>query len=163
MIAMIVLLMGVQGSGKTTVGRALAARLGWRFADADEFHPAANIEKMSKGIALDDSDRAPWLAALRAEIDRTLGAGGNLVLTSSALKEGYRQQLVTNGVALVYLRGSQELIASRLQFRTEHFAKSNLLASQFAQLEEPTDALTVDIRQSVEDSVTQIVTELGLP
>jgi gluconokinase len=158
----IVLLMGVQGSGKTTVGRALAARLRWRFADADEFHPAANIAKMSKGIPLDDDDRAPWLAALRSEIDRALAADENLVLTSSALKERYRQQLMTDGVKLVYLCGSQELIASRLQLRTEHFAKMNLLSSQFAQLEEPSADVTVDIRQSVKESVEQIVGELGL-
>ena len=154
--------MGVQGSGKTTVGRALAARLGWRFADADEFHPKANIEKMSAGIPLNDADRAPWLAALRAEIDRTLAASSNLVLTSSALKERYRQQLMTEGVSLVHLRGSQELIASRLEGREGHFAKPNLLASQFAQLEEPHNAITVDVSGSVEQIVKIIVRALSL-
>jgi gluconokinase len=158
----IILLMGVQGSGKTTVGRALASRLGWRFADADEFHTASNVAKMSAGIPLNDADRAPWLQALRAEIDRTVAAGSNLVLTSSALKERYRQQLLTDGVALVHLRGPQELIASRLREREGHFAKSNLLASQFAELEEPHDALTVDISQPVEKIVEGIVEGLRL-
>ena len=154
--------MGVQGSGKTTVGRALAERLKWRFADADEFHPAANIAKMSAGIPLDDDDRAPWLAALRAEIDRTLASNSNLVLTSSALKERYRQQLLTDGVELVHLRGSQELIASRLREREGHFAKANLLASQFAQLEEPENALTIDIAQPVDRILEQILAGIGL-
>jgi len=158
----IILLMGVQGSGKTTVGRALAARLGWRFADADEFHPAANIAKMSAGIALNDDDRAPWLAALRAEIVRSLSNGENLVLTSSALKERYRQQLLTEGVSLVHLRGSHELIASRLSARKDHFAKVDLLPSQFAQLEEPQRALTIDISASVDEIVDEIVRGLGL-
>ena len=154
--------MGVQGSGKTTVGRALAARLGWKFADADEFHPPENIAKMSSGIALDDADRAPWLAALRAEIDRTLATKSNLVLTSSALKERYRQQLLTDGVALVYLKGSQELIASRLREREGHFAKSNLLSSQFAQLEEPHNALAVAVSKPVEEIVREILVGLAL-
>ena len=159
---MIILLMGVQGSGKTTVGRALAARLGWRFADADEFHPVANIAKMSAGIALNDEDRAPWLAALRAEIDRTLAKDENLVLTSSALKERYRQQLLTNGVFLVYLRGQKELIASRLSERKDHFAKLDLLDSQFAELEEPANVVEIDVSQTVDESVREIIERLGI-
>jgi gluconokinase len=154
--------MGVQGSGKTTVGRALAERLGWRFADADEFHPPENIAKMAAGIPLDDADRAPWLTALRAEIDRTLAGASNLVLTCSALKERYRQRLLTDGVVLVYLRGTRELIASRLGARAGHFAKLDLLASQFADLEEPTNAFTVDVSLSVEQIVREIRESLGL-
>jgi len=161
-IAVIILLMGVQGSGKTTVGRALAARLKWRFADADDFHPPENIAKMSAGIALTDEDRAPWLAALRREIDRSVSEKQNLVLTCSALKEKYRQQLVISGVALVYLRGSRDLIAARLQSRTMHFAKLNLLESQFQQLEEPQNALVVDIEHPVDEVVKQIMLSIGL-
>jgi gluconokinase len=159
-VAVIVLLMGVQGSGKTSVGEALAARLGWRFADADSFHPAANIEKMAAGIPLDDDDRRPWLAALRAEIDHALATGADLVLTCSALKEKYRQQLLTEGVVLVYLRGSPQLIASRLRARKDHFAKLELLASQFAQLEEPRDAILVEISSPVAELVEQIIAAL---
>jgi gluconokinase len=159
----IILLMGVQGSGKTTVGRALAEHLGWRFADADEFHPPENIAKMAAGIPLDDRDRAPWLAELRTEIDRTLADRSNLVLTCSALKERYRQRLLTDGVALVYLRGTRELIASRLKSRAGHFAKLDLLNSQFADLEEPTNALTIDVSSSVEEIVKEITDCLRLP
>jgi len=158
----IILLMGVQGSGKTTVGRALAERLGWRFADADEFHPPENIAKMAGGIPLNDADRAPWLTALRAEIDGTLADFSDLVLTCSALKERYRRQLLTDGVELVYLRGTPELIASRLGARAGHFAKVDLLASQFADLEEPTNAFTVDVSLSVEQIVREITESLGL-
>lgn len=160
---MIILLMGVQGSGKTTVGRALAEHLGWRFADADEFHPPENIAKMAAGIPLDDRDRAPWLTVLRTEIDRTLADRSNLVLTCSALKERYRQRLLTDGVALVYLRGTRELIASRLESRAGHFAKLDLLNSQFADLEEPTNALTIDVSSSVGEIVKEITDCLRLP
>jgi gluconokinase len=159
----IILLMGVQGSGKTTIGRALAERLGWRFADADEFHPPKNIAKMAAGIPLDDVDRAPWLAAIRAEIDRTIEGRSNLVLTCSALKEGYRRQLLTDGVELVYLRGTQELIAFRLESRAGHFAKLDLLASQFADLEEPVNAFTIDVSSSVAEIVKQITDYFRLP
>jgi len=159
----IILLMGVQGSGKTTVGRALAEHLGWRFADADEFHPPENIAKMAAGIPLDDRDRAPWLAELRTEIDRSLADRSNLVLTCSALKERYRQRLLTDGVALVYLRGTRELISSRLESRAGHFAKLDLLNSQFADLEEPTNALTIDVSSSVGEIVKEITDCLRLP
>lgn len=159
---MIVLLMGVQGSGKTAVGQALAARLGWRFADGDDFHSAANKAKMSSGIPLNDSDRAPWLGAIRKEIDRALSDKEDLVIACSALKERYRQQLVTSGVQLVYLRGSQELIRSRLAARVGHFAKLELLASQFEQLEEPVGAITIDIEQSVDQVVNDIVRAASL-
>jgi gluconokinase len=158
----IILLMGVQGSGKTTVGRALSERLGWRFADADGFHPTANIEKMASGVPLDDEDRGPWLAALRAEIDRTLAGRSNLVLTCSALKERYRRRLLTDGVVLVYLCGSRKLIASRLATRAGHFAKLDLLASQFADLEEPKGAFTIDVSANVEEIVTKIADHLRL-
>ena len=160
---MIILLMGVQGSGKTTIGRALAERLGWRFADADDFHPPANIAKMAAGIPLDDSDRAPWLAAIRTEIDRTLADHTNLVLTCSALKDRYRRVLLTEGVALVYLRGTQDLISSRLADRAGHFAKLDLLSSQFADLEEPANAFTIDVSRSVAEIVEAITDHFRLP
>jgi gluconokinase len=158
----IILLMGVQGSGKTTVGQALAERLGWRFADADSFHPPENIAKMAAGVPLDDADRAPWLAALRTEIDRTLRSHTNLVLTCSALKDRYRRVLLTDGVALVYLRGTQALIASRLASRAGHFAKLDLLKSQFVDLEEPTDAFNVDVSSSVPEIVQAVADHFGL-
>ena len=151
--------MGVQGSGKTTVGQALAARLGWNFADADDFHSTANKAKMSAGIPLTDEDRMPWLAAVRAAMEK---AGRNLVMACSALKEKYREQLVFPGVRVVYLRGSQELIAARLQARQHHYAKLDLLPSQFEQLEEPRDAVVVDIAHSVDEIVEEIVAASAL-
>jgi gluconokinase len=154
--------MGVQGSGKTTVGRALATRLGWDFADADDFHSAANKAKMSAGIPLTDEDRAPWLAAIRAAMQQADHDGRSLVMACSALKENYREQLVFPGVRVVYLRGSQQLIASRLQARHGHYAKLDLLPSQFAQLEEPHDAMTVEIDRTVDAIVEQIIAKLGL-
>ncbi len=160
---MIVLLMGVQGSGKTTVGQALALRLGWPFRDADEFHSDANKAKMAAGIPLTDEDRAPWLAAIRAEMDRANAEQRNLVITCSALKEQYRQQLAAPNSKLVWLHGDQQLIASRLAHREHHFAKTNLLASQFAALEEPKDAIAINIDQSVDAIVDQIVEKIGLP
>jgi gluconokinase len=158
----IVLLMGVQGSGKTTVGRALAAQLGWDFADADDFHSAANKAKMSAGIPLTDEDRAPWLAAIRAAMQQADHDGRSLVVACSALKEKYREQLVFPGVRVVYLHGSQELIASRLQARHGHYAKLDLLPSQFAQLEEPREAVIVEIDRPVDAIVEEIVTKFGL-
>ncbi len=149
--------MGVQGSGKTTVGRTLAAKLGWEFADADDFHSAANKAKMSAGIPLTDEDRAPWLAAVRSAMEK---AGRDLVMACSALKEKYREQLVFPGVRVVYLRGSQDLIAARLQARQHHYAKLDLLPSQFEQLEEPRDTVIVDIAHSVDEIVGEIVTAL---
>lgn len=158
----IILLMGVEGSGKTTVGKALAQRLGWSFADADDFHSAANKAKMSAGIPLTDEDRSPWLAGIRGAMDRANEEHLNLVITSSALKEKYRQVLSAPGMQLVFLKGSQELIAQRLASRANHFAKGNLLASQFQQLEEPTNALEIDIGQTVDAIVEEIVRKLRL-
>lgn len=154
--------MGVQGSGKTTVGKALAARLGWDFRDADEFHPAANKAKMAAGIPLTDEDREPWLQAIRAAMDRANAEHRNLVVTCSALKETYRQQLAAPNTTLVWLKGDQQLIASRLALREHHFAKSNLLASQFADLEEPQGAVAIDIHQTVEAIVDEIIRRLQI-
>ena len=150
--------MGVAGSGKTTVGRALAASLGWRFTDADDFHPPANVAKMSAGTALTDDDRAPWLAAVRAHIDSRLDARESTVLACSALKQAYRDTLIDDPgrVKLIYLKGSPELLASRLGARTDHFAPPALLTSQLATLEEPRHAFTVDVATEPDVLVTQI-------
>ena len=134
------IVMGVSGSGKTTVGEGLASRLGWRYADADQFHPASNIAKMSAGHALTDEDRWPWLTAIAAEIDRVRAAGDHLVVGCSALKRAYRDVLVhgRDDVRLVYLEGTQALIADRLNKRKGHFMPPGLLTSQFKTLEPPT-------------------------
>jgi gluconokinase len=138
--------MGVSGSGKTTIGRGLAGELGWRFYDADDFHPRSNVEKMARGVPLDDEDRAPWLESLRDLIRLCLGRGESAVLACSALKRSYRAYLlIDENVKLVYLKGDYELIDERLKNRRGHFMKSKLLDSQFAALEEPERGLTVDI------------------
>ena len=160
---MVILVMGVTGSGKTTVGKALAESVHWQFADADDFHPPANIAKMRAGIPLDDADRRPWLAALRTQIDQWLQAGTNAVLACSALKQAYREQLVASSeVRVVYLCGSRELIAERLKQRHGHYMDPNLLPSQFATLEEPRDAFVVDVDASVDEIVGRIRTVLSL-
>ena len=155
--------MGVTGSGKTTVGSLLASQLGWEFADADAFHPATNVAKMSQGIVLTDADRAPWLKALHDAIVRWIAAGKSVVLGCSALKRAYREQLcVSPEVQLVYLKGSYELIASRLRERHGHFATESILADQFAVLEEPGDGLVVDVGQSPGEIVGEMRKRLGL-
>ncbi len=161
---MVIVLMGVAGSGKTTVGQALAVALGWSFRDADEFHPAANVAKMSAGHPLTDADRAPWLAAIRAYIDACLARNDNAVVTCSALKEAYRAQLVADParVKLVHLTGSPELLARRIAGRTDHFMKPGMLASQLAALEPPRDVLNVDIAGSPASIVAEIRRALSL-
>jgi gluconokinase len=145
---MIILLMGVAGSGKTTLGRLLAANLGWPFYDADDFHPRANIAKMAAGTPLTDADRAPWLHALRTRIETSLAANQNAIIGCSALKAAYRailQPSASEPIRLVYLRGSPELLAERLAGRAGHFMKPGMLTSQLSTLEEPVDALIADI------------------
>ena len=155
---MIILLMGVTGCGKTTVGQQLAAELGWSFRDADEFHPPANIAKMSAGIPLTDADRAPWLAAIRAYIEACVAREENAVVTCSALKESYRRIVVPDParVKLVYLRGDFALILGRLGRRQGHFMKEEMLQSQFAALEPPRDALVLDVARTPKDIVAGI-------
>lgn len=157
---MVVILMGVVGAGKTTVGTLLAQKLGWQFADGDDFHPAANVEKIRHGIALTDADRAPWLSALHNAIAAWNARGENVVLACSALKRTYREQLSTGPVRFVYLRGSRELILSRLRARLGHFATETILDTQFADLEEPEDALTISAAQPSEAIVDEILTLL---
>ena len=137
----VVILMGVSGSGKSTIGAMLAARLSWRFADGDRFHPDANVEKMHKGVPLTDDDRWPWLAAIAREIDAIRARGESAVVASSALKRAYRDVLIGGrpDVVLVYLKGSKELIAARMAARRNHFMPPALLDSQFATLEEPSE------------------------
>ena len=159
---MVIVLMGPTGAGKTTVGTLLARRLEWKFADADDFHSTANKDKMSKGISLTDADRAPWLAALRAKIEDWIASGQNGVLACSALKQAYRDELsVTADVKWVYLKGSYDEIASRLAARSGHYAKADLLASQFGALEEPTNAVVVDVSKTPGEIAREIQVRLG--
>jgi gluconokinase len=160
---MIVIVMGVVGAGKTTVGRMLAAQLKWEFADADDFHPASNVEKIRNGIPLTDADREPWLDSLHRAIVEWIAIGKNVILACSALKSSYRSKLkVSQEVSFVYLKGSASLIAERLRTRHGHFAGESILASQLADLEEPDDAVIVDISPAPQRIVEEIRKALGL-
>ncbi len=155
--------MGPAGSGKTTVGELLAVQLGWDFFDADNFHSPANIEKMSRGIPLHDEDRIPWLHSLREAMLQWDSNSRNAILACSALKRSYRERLQINlNVKLVYLKGSLELFRERLHSRKGHYAGEQILAGQFADLEEPADALTIDAAQSPEQIVAEIRERLAL-
>ncbi len=159
---MIVIVMGTTGSGKTTIGTLLAKRLGWEFVDADDFHPPANVEKMKHGIPLTDADREPWLKALHDKIVEWNAEERNVVLACSALRQGYRDELrASPDLKFVYLQGSYELFSQRVLARKGHFAKQDLLASQFATLEEPADAITVDAARSPEEIVSEVRRKLG--
>ena len=160
---MIVIVMGVVGSGKTTVGHLLAEQLGWEFADADDFHSSANKEKIHKGIGLTDADREPWLESLRAAILRWIAERCNVVLACSALKRSYRSELEAGPeVRFVYLKGSAALIANRLHSRRGHFANEQILASQLSDLEEPENAVTVGIAGTPTEIVQEIRNRLAL-
>jgi gluconokinase len=160
---MILLIMGVTGSGKTTVGSLLAEQLGWEFADADNFHSPANKEKMSRGIGLTDADRVPWLNAIHDAMLRWDQSGHNAVLACSALKDAYRKHLSEGvDVRFVYLRGDADFIRERLQHRHGHYATAELVSSQFAALEEPADALVVSIDAMPEQIVHDIRAGLHL-
>jgi gluconokinase len=153
------LIIGVSGSGKTTLGKALAQKLGWNFFDADDFHPPENIAKMTAGIPLSDSDRAAWLATLHDQLSSTLSADRHPVLACSGLKETYRTQLLEgmNGMAVIYLKGSYDLILSRISTREDHYMKPGMLQSQFDALEEPKDAIVLDVKMPLKDMIDTII------
>jgi gluconokinase len=155
------IVMGVSGSGKTTLGTALAKELNWSFADADAYHPPANVQKMASGEALTDTDREPWLLRLRALIEQHLLEQRPLVLACSALKASYRDTLTAKleGVKVVFLNGSPELIQERMKSR-EHFMPPSLLESQLATLEPPQDAIVLDIGQPIEVMVREVMAQL---
>jgi gluconokinase len=163
---MIVIVFGVSGAGKTTVGKLLAQKLGWKFVEADDFHSPANIEKMHRGVPLTDEDRRLWLERLRELIKRCVECRENVVLACSALKRAYRQRLrVSEEVKFVFLRGDYELIAKQLRHRRGHFMNPELLRSQFSDLEEPKPdegVLTIELGTTPKDIVEQIKTKLHL-
>jgi gluconokinase len=159
----IIVVMGVTGAGKTTVGSLLAAELGWEFADGDDFHPAANVERMRRGVPLSEDERRPWLGRLQEEISRRDAEGRNLVLACSALKKRYRTMLaVSEAVTFVYLIGETGQIAERLRTRRGHFADEKILAAQFADLEEPETAVVADIAATPREVVSEIRKKLGV-
>ncbi len=154
----IVILIGVSGSGKTTVGKLLAESLGWSFYEGDDFHSQRNVSKMLAGVPLSDEDRVPWLSAIHQLVHELIRKSQRAVVTCSALKKTYRK-FITEGhphVAVVYLRGNYALIHSRLRSRTDHFMKADLLASQFNVLEEPYEVPSIDVSQAPEVMVEQI-------
>jgi gluconokinase len=157
---LVIVVMGVVGAGKTTIGLLLAQKLGWKFADADDFHSLQNKNKISHGIPLTDADRAPWLAALRHAIEQCNAEGQNIILACSALKRGYRDELQTGNVQFVYLKGDYDLIASRLRARHGHFATESILKSQLADLEEPEDAIVVSSAKPPDAVVAEIIDKL---
>ncbi len=163
---MVIVVMGTTGAGKTTVGALLASTLGWTFADADDFHSAANKAKMRAGTGLTDEDRAPWLEAMSSAISAWIEAGSNAVLACSALKRAYRDRLrVGPLVTFVYLKGSYDEIRQRIEQRHGHFAGVGLLSSQFETLEEPTEdehVLVVPISKQPKEQIEVILQALGL-
>ena len=163
-----IVVMGVSGSGKSHIGRLLAERLGWAFADADDFHPAANVAKMRSGVPLDDADREPWLAALAGLLQAALADGRPLVLACSALKRSYRERLglPQPGIRLVLLTGPAELLRKRIEQRAGHFMPATLLDSQLAVLEPPEPdeaAIEIDVSADPEAIAGRIRAALGLP
>ncbi|HYL59953.1 MAG TPA: gluconokinase [Candidatus Acidoferrales bacterium] len=155
---MVIIVMGVAGAGKTTVGRMLAESLGWEFRDGDDLHSEANKARMRRGIALDDAARAPWLRAIRELIEAMLSAGTDGVVACSALKQSYRDAIIVDpgAVKLVYLKGTREQVATRLRNRTGHFMNPALEQSQFDTLEEPRDAIVEDVSAAPEAIVRSI-------
>ncbi len=161
---MIIVVIGVSASGKSTLGEALAAVLAWEFIEGDAFHPPGNVAKMRRGVPLNDADRAPWLAELNRRIRQLDGAGGNAVLACSALKRRYRDALRSGirDIRFVYLCGDPELIRARMQARSGHFMPGSLLDSQIATLEPPEDAVLVRIDLSTEQQVAVVRRALAL-
>lgn len=159
----VVVVMGVSGSGKTTVGRLLATRLGWTFLEGDEFHPAANVDKMSTGVSLDDDDRWPWLERIRSAIEVCSRDGRQAVVACSALRARYREFLAAgrNDIRFVYLKGDRHTIRERMNARRDHYMKVDMLDSQLASLEEPVGAVLADVRLPPPDIVSYIMRSLG--
>ena len=157
------IVMGVAGSGKTTLGKALETRLAWPFFDADAFHPEANIKKMAAGVSLDDYDRWPWLDSLQQLLYTRQQQGKPSILACSALKAAYRERLSRDlsGLQWVYLQGKYALIEARMQQRQGHYMKAGMLASQFAVLEPPQDALCLDVSLSLEAMVDAVQQQLA--
>lgn len=159
---MIVVLMGVCGSGKTAVGEALAADLGWPFFDGDDFHPPVNVAKMASGTPLVDADRWPWLDRLASDMAAINERGADAIFACSALKEVYRDRLGRAGdVRFVHLKGDYDTIAARLATRSHRYMPPTLLASQFATLEDPRHAIVIDVRDSISVQVETIRRALG--
>ena len=160
---MIVLVMGVSGVGKTTIGTALAEALGWPYLDADDFHPASNVAKMAAGTPLDDADRWPWLARINAEILALEQQGKSAVLSCSALKDRYREKLRSGvkDLRIVYLHGGFDLIQGRAASREHRFMPASLLKSQFETLEPPADAIAVAVGHPPQECVRMIRAALG--
>lgn len=160
---MVIVVMGVSASGKTTVGHLLAEDLGWTFYDADDFHSDSNVEKMSSGVPLDDEDRRPWLDSLRELIRECLSLGRDAVLACSALKERYRECLLIDGrVRIAYLKAERPLIRERLAERSGHYMKAGMLDSQFAALEEPEPSTHYDASRPPAELVREIRERLGV-
>jgi gluconokinase len=160
---MIALVMGTTGAGKTTVGKLLAEKLGWIFLDADDFHSAANVAKMKQGIPLDDTDRVPWLAAMREELVRQNAAGKSCVLACSALKNSYRETIGAGlPTKIVYLKGSYEEMRAHILARHGHFAGEGILAGQFRDLEEPRDAIVEPVGLAPDQIVENVTIKLKL-
>ncbi|MHB1688346.1 MAG: gluconokinase [Ignavibacteriaceae bacterium] len=158
---MVLIIMGVSGSGKTTIGKLLSDKLGWRFYEGDEYHPKENIEKMKNGISLNDEDRKPWLMKLRSIIEESISKKNNIIISCSALKESYRKILqVNNEVNFVYLKGSFEMVEKRMKEREDHFMKPGMLQSQFDALDEPKNAIIVDIENSSEKITINILNKI---
>jgi gluconokinase len=159
---MVYIIMGVMGSGKTTIGQLLAEHMHCTFRDADDYHSPSNRGKMAHGIPLTDEDRKPWIFAVRAVIDTELAVGVDCVMACSALREKYRTTLIQGreNIKLIYLKGDKELIAGRVKDRGGHFVHPAILDSQFADLEEPKNAITVDISKTPEEIVHDIISAI---
>ncbi len=160
---MVVVVMGVSGSGKSTVGSQLALQLGWEFADADDYHSSTSVEKMRNGIPLTDADREPWLNQMRSLIAQWIKQGNSAVLACSALKQEYRERLRgADDVRFVYLKASRHVLSQRLLQRRDHYMKESMLDSQLITLEEPSDAIAVDAGSKPENIVHTIRKNLAL-
>ena len=159
---MIFIVMGVSGSGKTTVGKAVSNKFGWKYYEGDEYHPAENVEKMKNWIPLNDEDRLPWLLSLRKVVEEAISKRENIVISCSALKEAYRKILkVSEEVKFIYLKGSYDLIRKRMEERIPHFFKPEMLKSQFDVLKEPQQAIEIDISKSSESIIGDLIDKIN--